>query len=770
MNNNIPTNNKRTASDISNDIDSLSHQPERPRGLDTAPSISTNNDVFSHYIQQSFLGPICTSCKCKVARGNLLFNISRNSIKSHIATNNCYSGNLASFKSQSLERSLRSEISHLHHTMRDNPAVAGSIVKKKFKFQLSSKNLPYCNLCGFIGSKLCHIRRHVQSISNICTESDIRTADGTIMINEYGFLIPRSVLDRITAGQFILPICTYDISNSQPITPHSPKARRIRNTAISQTLPASTPTILSPPHTTTMITPPRYLNITNQISIAQCTPTATLRSTHIPPLQACSIDVLPPSHHPNTTVTPLSATIMTNPPNITPVLPAATAINNRLQHLPTASTTTHSTHSLSTPNVTHHIRFLPSYEDFMMDIHNNSGFDASSLSAFISAELLDTFGNKEKADQASEYLTFFILLINQQTPGLLKRQLLEQTTMLKENQLDFNVMLLIKAGKRWFKSNAANLDVRMVPVHHRNGLYLVGNSILETDRDLLKGNTFVWSDNVDPIIGQFESLITFAHAMKWPQLAPFLEKVYETYVIALEDTNDEEEDDVERAIRLMLNTTIICGLLTEILLEDPPTPNGANLIYQYLAVATVRQNHNKDLVIRNPNEISKHANALLRLLRHGVCSIYVRESQRMARNNESHKNFEVWANKLIQDIQVCPSIGHICRTIRTSREVDRKTPSTVQKAFNDKTGELFVSGHQIHKSTWSVAIPTAMAEWDKYLYVLFPQHSRGSTLPLDVLFDLDNSLVLAGNESYISLYPNPHQTIPLNNFQPVLSR
>jgi hypothetical protein len=653
--------------------------------------------------------------------------------------------------------------------MRNNPAVAGSLVKEKFKFQLSLKNLPYCNLCGFIGSKLCHIRRHVQSNSTICTESDVRTADGTIMINEYGFLVPRSVLDRITSGQFILPFSTNDIWNSQPIPPHSPNARGIRNTAISQTMPTATPTNHSPPHTTTTITPLCNRAITNQLSIFQCTSTATLRRINNPSPQADPINALPPSHRPTTTLTPLITTIITNAPNIPPVSPAPPAINNRLQHPSSASTTTHSTHSSSTHNVTHHIRFLPSNEDFMMDIHNNSGFDASSLNTFINAELLDTFGNKEKADQASEYLTFFILLINQQTPGLLKRQLLEYTTMLQEKQSDFNMKLLIKAGKRWFKSNAANLDVRMVPVHHRNGIYLVGNSVLENDRDLLKGNTFVWSDNVDPIIGQFESLITFAHAMKWPQLTPFLEKISETYVIALEDTNDEEGDDVERATRLLLNTTIICGLLTEILLEDPPTPNGANLIYQYLAVSTVRQNHNKDLVIRNPNEISKHANALLRLLRHGVCSIYVRESQRMARKNESHKNFEVWANKLIQDIQVCPSIGHICRTIRTSREVDRKTPSTVQKAFNDKTGELFVSGHHIHKSTWSVAIPTAMVEWDKYLYVLFPQHSRGSTLPLDVLFHLDNSLILAGNESYISLDQNSRQTVPLTNFQPVLS-
>jgi hypothetical protein len=149
--------------------------------------------------------------------------------------------------------------------------------------------------------------------------------------------------------------------------------------------------------------------------------------------------------------------------------------------------------------------------------------------------------------------------------------------------------------------------------------------------------------------------------------------------------------------------------------------------------------------------------------------MYVRKSQIMAHQKESHKNFEVWANTFISDIQVCPSIGHICRTLRTAREVDRKTPSTIQKAFNDKTGELFVSGHQIHKSTWSVAIPTAIAEWDKNLHILFPHHSQGSTLPLDTLFHLDNAVVIAGNDSYISITTNTSQSVPLQQFIPILS-
>jgi hypothetical protein len=241
-------------------------------------------------------------------------------------------------------------------------------------------------------------------------------------------------------------------------------------------------------------------------------------------------------------------------------------------------------------------------------------------------------------------------------------------------------------------------------------------------------------------------------------------------MFAVEDPTCDNEDEFDLASRKLINTNIIFGLLTEILLEDPLTPNGPNLIYKYLAGSSVKTNHNGDITLRNHNEISKHANALLRLLRHGICSFYVRQSQVMTKKKESHKTFEVWANKLIQDIQVCPSIGHICRTIRTAREVDRKTPSKVQKAFNDRTGELLVAGIQIHKSTWSVAIPSAIGEWDKSLISLFPQHSATSNLPLHWLFDLDNEIVLAGSDSFLSINGSLEHIIPLTEFIPFLPR
>jgi hypothetical protein len=315
------------------------------------------------------------------------------------------------------------------------------------------------------------------------------------------------------------------------------------------------------------------------------------------------------------------------------------------------------------------------------------------------------------------------------------------------------------------------MDVRMVPVHHRSAMYLVGNTFSENDKDLLKGSTFVWSENTETILAQFSSLITFASVTNWPTLDLYLNQVEHVYMLIQEQSdNMDTEEVVDLAASKMVDTNILFALLTEILLEPPNIPNGPNLIYNYLAGATTKMNRNNEISIRNHNEISKNANALLRLLRHGVCSMYVRKSREMTLKHLSHKAFEDWANGVIQEIQVCHSIGHICRTIRTAREVDRKTPSKVYKAFNDKTGELLVGGSQIHKSTWSVAIPTAIAEWDKHLLALFPNHSPRSQLPLSHILNINNDIVLAEEDSHITIDGNPPQTIPLSNFTPTLTQ
>ena len=629
---------------------------------------------FQHFIKQTFLGPICTRCQRKVANGNILFDVSRNSIKNHMTTNKCFRGNISLFKPKELEIKLRQSMVQLHTSIANNPTLASRLVRDKNHFIPATKNLPYCDGCGFIGTKLCHVRSHVHSKTTKCTESDIRSADKTIMMNEYGFLIPKSVLERICDGKFV-----FTIKHKKQQTTHS----------VSVPPSQDNPTITRP-----------------------------LPTEQQSPIQ-----------HANTHV---------NQSSILTVHPSCPI-------------------------------FLPSDDDIALTLSNNSPYnDAVTLHSFAISELANTFQTKEMADTAYNYLTCYALLLNQNTPGSLKNTLFDYSTMMTKSDTNSNLKLLLYSGKRWLESDAANMDVCMVPVHHRNNIYQIGNTHTDNDNDLLRGGTFVWSENVSSIVTQFLSLIKFAYEIKWPQITPFLTKVQDIYIMSLEDPSNNNEDEYDLASVKLVNTNIIFCILIEILLEKPSIPNGPNIVYKYLAGCTARKHQSGEIILRNPNEISKNANSLLRLFRHAICSMYIRQSQIMVLRQESHKTFEVWANNIIEQVQQSYSIGHICRTIRTAREVDRKTPSFVKKAFNDVTGELLVAGHQIHKSTWSIAIPSAVSEWDKHLTSFFPNHSSTSNLPLHWIFDLDNELVLAGNESYLSIAGQNDQTIPLTEYNPIL--
>lgn len=440
-----------------------------------------------------------------------------------------------------------------------------------------------------------------------------------------------------------------------------------------------------------------------------------------------------------------------------------------------------SSSSLLSPTLNHDIllmtpaKFLPSNDEIVEICSPNSTLDdATNINTFAMSELEHCFGSEEKAMIAREFLTSFILLICQKYPGSLKSSLYEIGNMISSTCHDSNLKLLINAGKLWLTSDNANIDVRMVPAHHRNAIYLVGNSFTEKDKDLLKGCTFVWTDCVDAIVQQFMSLITYAYESQWPIMQPYLNKVKHLYQLLLENNpTDLDIDDLEDlASTKIVNSTIICGLLSELLMEHPTQPNGPNCIYHYLAGSCVITcTKTKTLSLRSANGISRSANACLRLLRHGVCSLYVRQSALMTQEMKSDADFQSWVNDFLQQMQVSSSVGHICRTIRTARDVDRKSPSSVYKAFNDMTGDLVVDGNEVFKSSWSVAIPTACQEWDKHLMFLFPDHSSSSSsLPLNLIFNLNNHIVLAEEDSCIYIDNSTDSSIPLSEFQPVFPK
>ena len=72
---------------------------------------------------------------------------------------------------------------------------------------------------------------------------------------------------------------------------------------------------------------------------------------------------------------------------------------------------------------------------------------------------------------------------------------------------------------------------------------------------------------------------------------------------------DEDKRESTAADRTAV-TNIIPGILTSLFVQGRTSINGNNLVGQYIAASTVKISSRNGLSLRNPNEISRSANAL----------------------------------------------------------------------------------------------------------------------------------------------------------------
>lgn len=389
--------NKRTASNISPSSPHHSSDSDTPDDPQQQRTNDNEDNGFIHHIKPTFLGPVCTSCNCKVATVNILFDISRNSIKNHFTINKCYSGDILMLKSRELEKSLRTSLLHYHKSMRDNPTIASKMIATPFNFIPASKNLPYCVKCGFIGAKLCHVRRHTKSESSQCSESDVRSADHSIMTNEYGFRIPQEVLNTILKGEFFLPIkgrrqwkTTTQQSPTIIITARQEPTTQLPTIPINNTVQQSHTTITNILSTIPNNNQP--LTITHPRTRVNESVNST-KATSIPTPQLPTIM----NGRYQSTIATITQPVPTSQPFINTNEINLPALPNTNQRLPTSQL--HCINSGGNHPRTH--QFLPSDDDIMMAVSNNSPYkDTVSLNQFVLSELSHTFHTKEQADSA----------------------------------------------------------------------------------------------------------------------------------------------------------------------------------------------------------------------------------------------------------------------------------------------------------------------------------------------------------------------------------
>jgi len=223
------------------------------------------------------------------------------------------------------------------------------------------------------------------------------------------------------------------------------------------------------------------------------------------------------------------------------------------------------------------------------------------------AEITDCFGSEESAEALKHGAIFNPLMANRQS-GTLTTILTNLASKQKpELHPDTKLKVLLKAGNLWLSSGSANHDVQGLSADIRNQVFLVGSYIPDSSRDLLRGDTFIPTDNVDKLCTVLGTFLTFVYKMAPDTIQTNIKQIEQIYNSIPDDTSENKRE--QAAAEKIVDTNIIPGLLTSILLQHPTTANGSNLVGDFVAGATVKINADKVVSLRNPNEISRGANS-----------------------------------------------------------------------------------------------------------------------------------------------------------------
>ena len=633
---------KRTSDEISLAEDSTDNNLSIPDVV-AVPILPPHKQ---HFIEQTFLGPICTKCDRAVDPKNTLFSITKKTLLTHWNKCKCFTGGKPN--ASQLERDLRTQIIGIHSRIANTSLTLDAMVNEHLPPATTNIiKTGFCSRCGYSG-KPSNVRRHLTSTKITCNILDFNQ-QGDIYKTKHGFRVPKAILLQMAAGKFKLPFVQSSSSSSN--------------------------------------------NTNNSL------PTIAAAATALP-----------------TTPTATPPTIF----DASPVEMAAVCAEH----------------------------------------HENS---ASVEEGFVLQELECCFGSDAMVAARGHMSTFLHLTKGSQS---LPPKLIDMNKKLTLDDASINFSLLLQSSKKWLKSGAANMDVGHLSADVRNRVYTIGTCVAQSDRDLFRGSTFVATDDMKFVVPELESLLLFASNMNYTRMTSHKVQAMRVYESVPYSENETEDERDQKAYSRILDSNIIPGLLVTILLEPPRFPNGPNLISDYLAACSVKVDHQNHISFRNPNEISKKANALLRLLRHGVCSTIRRKATDMDASGESDNQFRQWTDQFLEQVQTCLSTDEICRRIRSAREVGIKLGTSVEKSFDFRTGEIYVTGIRVQKSVWSQSIPTALSEWDSILHSFF--NCRDT---IDKVFNIKNTCVLAGNQSKIIVSDGPgnDEEILFNDIVPLFT-
>ena len=137
-----------------------------------------------HYIVQTIVGPVCTSCDTRVSNNNTLFTCCANTIKSHWNKNHCSNGNPSARKTA---KELLERLRELHRRSIGNEELAFQHFRDN-DYGVKRSCRHHCSHCGLVDKESRLKRYH-----NNCPGHAIKAC---VLSNKYNQLVPESFLNK----------------------------------------------------------------------------------------------------------------------------------------------------------------------------------------------------------------------------------------------------------------------------------------------------------------------------------------------------------------------------------------------------------------------------------------------------------------------------------------------------------------------------------------------------------------------------------------------
>lgn len=148
------------------------------------------------------------------------------------------------------------------------------------------------------------------------------------------------------------------------------------------------------------------------------------------------------------------------------------------------------------------------------------------------------------------------------------------------------IKVIDQAGRLWLTSQNANNDVRRISQGHRGRLFQVSEPEAPDAETLVKGRTFVPSNDVEPIATEWSHFIHFIARYNPRLIKDQLDEAEKIYNAKLQQHEKEKDAKIDAAQKI-IDTNIIFGIVLVAVHEKPLIANGLNSMDYFLVARAI---------------------------------------------------------------------------------------------------------------------------------------------------------------------------------------